>query len=84
VQTWVTVYAPCEIAGIFILFYILAASQARLPLEPLHQPFSCGVFVCLFVCFFEIGSGEIFAKGWLQTEILLISASCQCLALIVF
>jgi hypothetical protein len=35
--------------------------------ESLHQPF--------FEGFFEIGLHELFAPGWLQTSILLISAS---------
>jgi hypothetical protein len=38
------------------------------PLEPLHQSF----FV---LGFFEIGSFELFARDWLQTEILLLSTS---------
>jgi hypothetical protein len=41
-----------------------------LHLEPLHQPFFVNFF---FFC--KIGSHELFAWGWLQTTILLISAS---------
>jgi hypothetical protein len=37
-------------------------------LEPLHQPF-------FLMNFFEIGCCELFAQGWLQIAILLISAS---------
>jgi hypothetical protein len=50
----------------------MLARQALLLLEPLYQPF----FFFLFVMnIFEIGSVELFARGWLQTVILLISAS---------
>jgi hypothetical protein len=46
----------------------MLARWALLLLEPLHQSF-------FMLGFFEIGSGELFALGWLQTAILLISAS---------
>jgi hypothetical protein len=42
--------------------------NSGLHLEPLYQPFFVKVF-------FEIGSLEPFAQGWLRTAILLISAS---------
>jgi hypothetical protein len=59
---------------IYFFFVVLGtqslrlARQARLQLEPLLQPF----FV---MGFFEIGSHELFAWGWLLTAILLWSLS---------
>jgi hypothetical protein len=47
-----------------------ACWTGALPLEPLYQPF----FV-IFFFFFEIVSLELFALGWFQTKILLISAT---------
>jgi hypothetical protein len=56
---------------IYIYFFIFCSTgiwTQGLHLEPPHQPF----FV---MGFFEIGSCELFAWGWLWTVILLISAS---------
>jgi hypothetical protein len=52
---------------VFLMFIIALGS---LPLKPLCQPFLVVVFF-----FYKIGSQELFAKGWLQTSILLIFVS---------
>jgi hypothetical protein len=54
--------------GISTQDLMLAGQVLYLSLEPLHQPF-------LVLSFFEIGSRNLFAPVWLQTSILLISAS---------
>jgi hypothetical protein len=54
----------------FELSVLTLARQALLLLQPLCEPF----FMMGF--FFEMGSYELFAWGWLQTVILLIFASC--------
>jgi hypothetical protein len=51
----------------FFFFFNTRASTQGLHLEPLHQPYFCEG------CF-EIRSCKLFAQGWLQTVILLISA----------
>jgi hypothetical protein len=69
---WLTLYL---FYFIYLFFFVVLgtqslrlARQARLQLEPLLQPF----FV---MGFFEIGSHELFAWGWLLTAILLWSLS---------
>jgi hypothetical protein len=53
----------------FFLFILGTGAWTQgLHLEPLHQPYFCEGF-------FEIGSHELFPRGWLRTAILLISAS---------
>jgi hypothetical protein len=47
----------------------MLARQILLLLDPLHQPFFCPGH-------FQVGSSELLALGWLQTAILLITASC--------
>jgi hypothetical protein len=49
------------------------ARQTLLSFEPFCKPFLWWVFFVFF--FFEIGSRELFAGGWLWTSVLLISAS---------
>jgi hypothetical protein len=64
-------FMPLVLASIFFFFLFCSTGvwTQGLHLEPLHQPF----FVKRF---FEIGSCELFIYlGWLQTAILLISAS---------
>jgi hypothetical protein len=69
---------------VFLFFFGTGVWTQGLCLEPLHQP----IFVMVFI---EIRSHELFCPGWVQTVILLISASRvaritgvshQCLALI--
>jgi hypothetical protein len=52
-----------------LLFCSTGVWTQGLHLEPLHQPFSV-------MGFFRIGSHELFCLVWLQTMILLISATC--------
>jgi hypothetical protein len=59
---------------VFCFFdFAVLGFELSLHLKPLHQPF---FFFCDFFFFLtKIASGELFAQGWLQTSILLISAS---------
>jgi hypothetical protein len=70
---------PCRQIQLFlrlykIIFFFITGSWIQgLYLEPLHQHY--------FVKgFFEIGSCKLFCSGWLQTAILLISASWVAIA----
>jgi hypothetical protein len=57
-----------KVVFFFFFFCSTCVWTQGLHLEPFHQPF-------FMKGFFEIGSHELFASGWLQTPILLISAS---------
>jgi hypothetical protein len=54
-----------ELLWVFFFFFVVWGLNQS---YTLNQPFSCEGF-------FEIGSYELFAPGWLPTSILLISAS---------
>jgi hypothetical protein len=53
---------------IISIFVVLGFELGAYTLSHSTSPLFCDGF-------FEIGTGELFAKGWLQTSILMISAS---------
>jgi hypothetical protein len=66
-------FSPVCLYHITTLFCTTGAWNRGLHLEPLHQSYFCDFF---FFFFWDRVSWTI-CPGWLQTEILLISASCR-------
>jgi hypothetical protein len=74
-QNWVGIHLAslvfmCVCWEFLFIFLLDGVELSALPLEPFHQP-------CFVLSILEIGSWELLPQGWLQTKILMISASCS-------